>query len=76
MKPINEYTDAELWNEIARRRVVEAYQSIDITMRPSMSILREELIAELQEQRCVIRGRFNEGCASDELVTNMIRRLQ
>jgi hypothetical protein len=71
MKPLNEYTDRELWAEIARRKVV-AISRDPSSGATSPSHARSILIDELDEERNAVREFRFEGCYADELVGSML----
>ena len=75
MNKIEECSEAELWNEIARRKVLLMRADSSIS-RMQLGDVRDDLISQVREQRAVVLGRFDEHCVSAELLTMMLRGLQ
>lgn len=66
MKPLNEYTDRELWQEIACRKVIAMNRDASLGAT-SPAHARSILIDELDEERNAVREFRFEGCYADEL---------
>lgn len=75
MRSLDKCTDAELWSEIARRKVLSMRADPSISRMQSAGA-RDELVSQVREQRAVILGRFDERCVSPELLTMMLRGLR
>ena len=74
MKALNEYTDSELWQEIARRKVIAINRDASLGAT-SLADARSMLIDELDEERDAVREFRFEGCYADELLGAMLEGL-
>ena len=74
MKALNEYTDRELWAEIARRKVIATNRDASLGAT-SLAHARSILIDELDEERGAVREFRFEGCYTDELLGAMLEGL-
>jgi hypothetical protein len=71
MKPLNEYTDRDLWAEIAHRKVLAIIREPS-SGATSPAHARSILIDELDEERNAVREFRIEGCYADELLGAML----
>jgi hypothetical protein len=75
MKALNEYTDHELWAEIARRKVNAIHRDGSLGAT-NHAHARSILIDELDEERAAVHEFRFEGCYADELLGAMLEGLR